>query len=800
MYMGGIFSYHLRENTTHLMVGKVGSKKYIKAVETGITVMIDSWVDAVWEESLSHINIVKEKFDKFKCPPFYKLIMTTSGLDVFDQEEVITLIFSFGGMYTPQMIKRETHVLIISNPKGQKFTYAQQWGLMCLKPSWIYDSVEKGYMVDTNEYIVKNELLCSTLASGVQVRPNFSQADISEITAEPKSSIEDTINNCTNFPQADIREITAEPKSSIEDAINNCSELKCQQINNCVSQDSFTTPKKNNLKNINYKSMLECIGLSEVKKAGTILDGCKVYFSGFSLSEEEKLKRIVISTGGIRYTELNESITHILVGEFSSSLVKLLHSIREKPHVVNFSWLVESINLKCTAPEEQFLAMDSSHLFSSESPSPLSKKGLYMMKDAKFSQPNIVDKPKPTISAIMENHPSDNFINQYLNVENTNLNGPQSQKSSYTNTTEDTVSTQDSRFESILEGLTILLYDLDVHQLPSIKSKIISMGGVAVNTRSYQNKIDYVVVPIVFDEKSLNIKATIVSCLWVEDCYNNIEKVSVEYYHKPVIFSGSTPLKNCVITVTNYAGSERYFLKEVSLLLGAHYQDAMSRKQKLENNIMATTHLICSAPEGSKYQAAVKWSVPVVSKEWLIKCVTCKCRLPEEHFQIVNISTTIKSTSMVSPTTSTPRNISRICKDSNTSFTQKLTVPAMQENCTESELAVPLKDTDDEIKPPLKKKCSMEMINPTSQLLEPVNKTPVLASQQSSPSTPLASKSFMDNLSNPRSPYGQIFYDKLVPDETKKKWRNWINTLPDGPDEDCISNLKRRNSTVSLFD
>lgn len=63
--------------------------------------------------------------------------------------------------------------------------------------------------------------------------------------------------------------------------------------------------------------------------------------------------------------------------------------------------------------------------------------------------------------------------------------------------------------------MTLLLYDLDNHQLPSIKNKIISMGGTAVNTRSYRGKIDYVVVPIVFNEKSLNMKATIVSCLWI---------------------------------------------------------------------------------------------------------------------------------------------------------------------------------------------------------------------------------------------------------------------------------------------
>lgn len=53
------------------------------------------------------------------------------------------------------------------------------------------------------------------------------------------------------------------------------------------------------------------------------------------------------------------------------------------------------------------------------------------------------------------------------------------------------------------------------------------MGGVAVNTRSYRGKINYVVVPIVFNEKSLNINTTIVSCLWIVSTlfvYTNIRQ------------------------------------------------------------------------------------------------------------------------------------------------------------------------------------------------------------------------------------------------------------------------------------
>lgn len=35
---------------------------------------------------------------------------------------------------------------------------------------------------------------------------------------------------------------------------------------------------------------------------------------------------------------------------------------------------------------------------------------------------------------------------------------------------------------------------------------------------------------------------------------------------------------------------------------------------------LANTHLICPMPDGSKYQAAVKWNLPAVSAQWLLEC------------------------------------------------------------------------------------------------------------------------------------------------------------------------------------
>lgn len=53
------------------------------------------------------------------------------------------------------------------------------------------------------------------------------------------------------FSQADISEIVPELKSNIDETINSYM-IKSQKINNCKSQDNFTTPKKSKISIIGY--------------------------------------------------------------------------------------------------------------------------------------------------------------------------------------------------------------------------------------------------------------------------------------------------------------------------------------------------------------------------------------------------------------------------------------------------------------------------------------------------------------------------------------------------------------------
>ena len=49
-------------------------------------------------------------------------------------------------------------------------------------------------------------------------------------------------------------------------------------------------------------------------------------------------------------------------------------------------------------------------------------------------------------------------------------------------------------------------------------------------------------------------------------------------------------------------------------------QDMFAKKDNKAKKTLGSSHLICPEAEGQKYQAALKWSLPVVSRDWLLAC------------------------------------------------------------------------------------------------------------------------------------------------------------------------------------
>ena len=52
--------------------------------------------------------------------------------------------------------------MVINEPRGEKYKSAQAWGLPCVYPSWILDSVEKGYAVPSAKHLLMPQMKSST--------------------------------------------------------------------------------------------------------------------------------------------------------------------------------------------------------------------------------------------------------------------------------------------------------------------------------------------------------------------------------------------------------------------------------------------------------------------------------------------------------------------------------------------------------------------------------------------------------------------------------------------------------------
>ena len=125
----------------------------------------------------------------------------------------------------------------------------------------------------------------------------------------------------------------------------------------------------------------------------------------------------------------------------------------------------------------------------------------------------------------------------------------------------------------------------------------------------------------------------IVSPYWLEDCIKLGKEIKVQYYHSPINLPITVkPDKVIVIGVSGFIGQERCYLAEVAKRLGMVYQEKLLKHDK--DGVFQTTHLICDRPEGSKYKAALKWQLKIVTKEWLLECLK-ECDLVSElPFQI----------------------------------------------------------------------------------------------------------------------------------------------------------------------
>jgi len=556
--MAGIYSNAFHDGVTHLVAAKANSQKYEVAVGKEIPCMVPGWVEEVWRVSQEEIiNATDPRFVAYRCPALLGVTICVSQLNKSDKELLRKKVETHGGVYSGALEMDKTTVLVCTSPAGDKYNHAKKWKIPCVTNQWVFDCIEQGYCLPTDKYRVDR----GKANSSTPTKQDQTMAGLAEVSM------------CSTILNPD----ETMGSRMVEDTMNS-------------TDMGLEGPLVESVKGKTTADWLSELDLGRVKKAGSFMDGCKIYLSGFTDPEQVQLTRVLKYSGAVRLTQLVESVTHcvhsISNNKVASDTSKLLHQLDLMPHMVSIQWIVESMKLGRTALENDFKYPSVADV-ESFLPPPGPAEAIGPANESTRLEPDMLAQ----------------YGKNPVNAE---------EPSTFT----DTASM--SQVQPFLVGLKLELVGFNEETHQDLSEWISEAGGDLVYS-DFQGVLDYLVVPVSGGTSKHNYKR-MVSSFWLEDCLDAGELLDVQYYHLPIDANDEKPLTGIVTCLSGYNGKEREYLNNLVNTLGGVAQEIFAKRDNKAKGAKGSTHLICPEGSGQKYTAAMKWGLPIVTKEWIISC------------------------------------------------------------------------------------------------------------------------------------------------------------------------------------
>ncbi|KAI5617083.1 DNA topoisomerase 2-binding protein 1 isoform X1 [Silurus asotus] len=578
--MGGRVYRDLNVSVTHLVAGEVGSKKYLVAASLGKPILLPTWVKACWEKSQDSLfRYTDLRSEDYQCPVFKGCTLCVTGLSTVERKEVQRLCEQHGGSYTGQLKMNECTHLIVSEPSGQKYEFAKKWNVYCVSIHWLFDSIEKGFCQDESRYAVERE----DKRKEKHGRPN-----------------------------------TSTPTGSNKDgpSLLGLSHISNVSIN--VNETAMTTATMSRIETADPIDTFD----ATLCPADDLLDGCKLYLCGVVGKRLEKLRRLVNSAGGLHFNQLGEELTHILMGEPDQDVKSFLTKASHRPHIVTVQWLLDSFSRGSLLPVEKYF-------HPSFLPPAPAQVGIPAPRPATShtSRPSFAAPPAP--SPNRHARAEEELLSQYVDNNQTVVEKPPpAEKESKTCRSElpvPDVPVHDSTVAESSEGgmfigKRFLLVGFDTEAEAQLSMLVVENYGKVLVGR-FRGVADYAIVPLLGCEVEATVDE-VVTETWLAMCVEQqcILPVSSHPLFTPVVVKeGCSPLRDCVLSVSQFTGAERESLIQLARHLGASVQDYFVRTANQRKGMLASTHLVLQTPEGTKYQAAQKWGLPAVTIRWILE-------------------------------------------------------------------------------------------------------------------------------------------------------------------------------------
>ncbi|XP_070784264.1 DNA topoisomerase 2-binding protein 1 [Enoplosus armatus] len=582
--MGGRVYLDLNVSVTHLIAGEVGSKKYLVAASLGKPILLPTWVKACWEKSQNSLfRYTDLPIEDYLCPVLRGCTVCVTGLSSTERKEVQRLCEQHGATYTGQLKMNECTHLIVSEPTGQKYECARKWNVYCVSLHWLFDSIEKGFCQDESRYIVERNASKTT-------RPHTSTPTGTSKKDEGSSLL-------------GLSHISVNASMTINDtALTNAT-----------------------LSRLEAPDPIDSLDLT-VCEADDLLDGCKLYLCGLPGKKLEKLRRLVNAAGGLRFNQPSEELTHVVMGELDQDLKNFLSKATHRPHVVTVQWLLDSFNKGSLLLEADYLHPDCL---------PPAPAAVSVPAHRTPTLRSSVGPPVASPSTPRHKRAEEDLLSQYMDDDPTVEPQPEPWAPNRTRGPEPDSSLQEASEAGLFFGKCFLLVGFGSEAEAQLSLLVTENGGRVLIGRT-RVVADYAVVPLL----GCSVEATVdevVTDTWLAMCVEKecvLQLASNPLFTPVPVMDGRFPLKDCILSVSQFTGAERESLVELAKHLGANVQDYFVRLANQKKGMLASTHLVLQSPEGTKYQAAKKWGLPAVTMHWILQSARTGQRVEEGRFLV----------------------------------------------------------------------------------------------------------------------------------------------------------------------
>ncbi|MGH0124510.1 UNVERIFIED_CONTAM: hypothetical protein FKN15_018997 [Acipenser sinensis] len=322
---------------------------------------------------------------------------------------------------------------------------------------------------------------------------------------------------------------------------------------------------------------LEMLDIGVFNAQDDLLDGCKIYLCGFGGKKLDKLRRLINSGGDLRFNQLSEDVTHIIMGEKDEDVKQFLSKESHRPHIVTVKWLLESFSKGCLLPEEKYFHSD----YLSPAPSAV-ERPVHMPAPQRLNT-SVKRKAAVAISPGREQRKDEDLLSQYLEKDKTVVEAGDRSCDDATRVTmletDPSSNTMQGEAATVLEegglfsGKWFLIAGFSGEDEACLAELIKKHAGKVLEARS-RAIADYAVVPLLGCEVESTV-GDVVTNTWLATCIE--QQILLDLQMNPMftpvaVVEGSTPLKDCVLSVSQFTGVERDSLVYLAELLGASVQ------------------------------------------------------------------------------------------------------------------------------------------------------------------------------------------------------------------------------------